>query len=162
MNNTAVLSLGGNQGDREELLSKAIHEVSKENRVLKISSIYLTEAWGSVAFGDFLNQVILIQTELVPYKLLEFAQKIELKLGRKRNQHWGNRTMDIDILYFEDQIISSKDLTLPHPYIQDRRFVLVPLEEIMPDFVHPKLGKTHKELLDSCTDQSKVRLFDVR
>ena len=159
MYNRAILSLGGNQGDRVELLSMAIREISRKNPVIKISSIYETEAWGSVAFGDFLNQVVVIETEFTPNKLLQYLQKIELKLGRERNQHWGNRTMDIDILYYEDKIITSEELTIPHPFIQDRSFVLVPLAEISSDYVHPILGKSSLELLKSCSDSSKVKIF---
>lgn len=159
MFNKAVLSLGGNQGDRMTLLSKALELLSLETEIDKISLVYETQAWGSIAFGDFLNQVVEVRTNFSPQELLLLVQNIEHRLGRERNQHWGNRTMDIDILDFGSQSIISKDLTLPHPFIQERRFILVPLVEILPDWLHPSYGKTSRELLDECVDPCKVTVF---
>lgn len=156
----AVLILGGNQGEREELLDEARKFIGEENRVLLQSQIYETEAWGNVAEGNFLNQVIQISTNHSPLSLLAFIQQIELQLGRERFEKWGNRTMDIDILFWDDEVIRLPELIIPHPFIQDRRFVLLPLCEILPDMVHPVLHKPIHQLLKECEDKSLVRKFE--
>lgn len=156
----AVLILGGNRGDREALLSAAVKAVSAKCTLLQKSKIYETEAWGGVAKGAFLNQVIEIKTSLKAEELLSLIQQVEKDLGRKRAEPWGDRTMDIDILYFGNKIIDTPTLKIPHPYIQDRRFVLLPLAGICPDFVHPVLGKSTLELLDQCVDQCEVRKLE--
>ena len=156
-----VLILGGNLGDREELLNQAIGSISEKNRLIAFSAIYETQAWGSVAHGNFLNQVIQIETQFSPEKLLEKIQQIEKRLGRKRTETWGDRTMDIDILYYGNEVIDTPDLTIPHPFIQERRFVLVPLAEILPDMIHPVLSKSNRKLLEECQDSCEVRIFTV-
>lgn len=155
-----VLILGGNRGDRKELINQAVRFISEKNHLVASSAIYETQAWGNVAKGNFLNQVIQIETSVSPEKLLEQVQEIEKKLGRKRTETWGDRTMDIDILYFEDEVIQTPNLTIPHPFIQDRRFVLVPLTEILPDMIHPTLGKSNRTLLEECQDLCEVEIFD--
>lgn len=154
-----VLILGGNRGDREELIDQAVRFISEENHLVASSAIYETQAWGNVATGNFLNQVIQIETSVSPEKLLEQIQEIEEKLGRKRTETWGDRTMDIDILYFGDEVIHTPNLTIPHPFIQDRRFVLIPLAAILPDMIHPVLGKTNQTLLEECQDPCEVKIF---
>lgn len=154
-----VLILGGNRGDREELINQAVKYISEENSLVAGSAIYETQAWGNVAKGNFLNQVIQIETSLSPEKLLKQIQEIEEKLGRKRTETWGDRTMDIDILYFGDEVINSPNLTIPHRFIQDRRFVLVPLAEILPEMIHPILGKSNRTLLEECQDPCEVEIF---
>jgi 2-amino-4-hydroxy-6-hydroxymethyldihydropteridine diphosphokinase len=109
--------------------------------------------------GNFLNQVVCIQTDLEPSSLLDLIQGIELDLGRTREQHWGDRTIDIDILYFGDQVWNTPTLSIPHPYLAQRRFVLQPLAEILPNKIHPVLGKTSLELLAECTDQGQVSVW---
>lgn len=151
----AVLLIGGNRGDRETLIHSAKTELSKKMSLLAESSIYESEAWGLVAEGDFLNQVLLVSTTLSALELLQYNQTVETKLGRKRSDHWGDRTMDIDILYFGGEIIQTDDLKVPHPFIPDRRFTLMPLAELLPDRTHPN-GLTHLEMLFNCEDKGRV------
>lgn len=152
-----VLIIGGNLGDREQLIEKAKQMLASKSLVLKESSIYSTEAWGGKAQGEFLNQVLLVSTEEEPLKFLSFLQTIERDLGREREIAWGDRTMDIDILYWQNQEIQVPKLIIPHPHLQKRRFVLVPLAEILPQWMHPKLKKNSLELLEACEDESKVK-----
>lgn len=157
MFNEVVLCLGGNRGDREALLSRARVELESHFEVLRFSAIYETSAWGGVAKGDFLNQVAVVMTERSPEEVLHMIQGIERDLGRTRDEHWGDRTMDIDILYFGDQVIDSGRLKIPHPFIAERRFVLAPLAEVCPDKEHPLMEKTSLELLSECGDASEVK-----
>ncbi len=157
METKVVLGIGGNKGDRVSYLSQAIEALSKQVTFISCSQVYESEAWGGVAQnGNFLNQVLLIQTSLEPLELLQVTQEIELALGRTREQHWGDRTIDIDILYFGDLVSNDPRLTIPHPYIPDRRFVLQPLAEILPFQKHPISGKTSLELLAACEDSGQV------
>lgn len=152
----AVLLIGGNKGDRESLLSQAKFQLSSQLEVLAESSIYESEAWGPIATAPFLNQVLIVSTDLSPLKLLDFIQQVEIDLGRKRTDHWGDRTMDIDILYFEDEVIDDKRLKVPHPYIGGRNFTLLPLVDILPHKVHPITGLIHREMLSRCPDKGRV------
>ncbi|MEB2774422.1 2-amino-4-hydroxy-6-hydroxymethyldihydropteridine diphosphokinase [Algoriphagus sp. D3-2-R+10] len=157
----AVLILGGNKGDRITLLKLAVEAVSELGELTLKSKIYETEAWGGVAKGPFLNQVVEIETSHSPFELLAFNQKIETDLGRKREEHWGDRTMDIDIIYFGDSIIDTPELRIPHPFLAERKFVLVPLVEILPDYINPILGKSNRQLLEECENKSEVKEFEV-
>src|SRR5690606_22693622 len=121
------------------------------------SSVYETNAWGNENQPDFLNIVVSVETVLDPYELLEQIHNIELKLGRNRLQHWGQRTIDIDILFYDQMVINIDNLTIPHSFIQDRMFVLEPLNEIFPKFIHPLLKKSVKELYKECKDKLSVR-----
>lgn len=157
METKVVLGIGGNKGDRASYLSQAVEALSKQVTFISCSQVYESEAWGGVAQnGNFLNQVLLVQTNLDPLALLQVTQKIEIELGRTREQHWGDRTIDIDILYFGELVSSDPQLILPHPYISERRFVLQPLAEILPLKKHPVSGKTSVELLAACSDLGKV------
>lgn len=156
-----VLILGGNQGDRLRLIQEAKNKVIQElGRLIQKSSLYETEAWGEVSSGDFLNQVLVLETFLSPEDVLDGVLAIENQLGRKREQKWGDRTMDIDILYYGQEILQTEKLIIPHPWIQARRFVLQPLAEVLPDYSHPVLHQNHIQLLKSCSDVSKVRIFE--
>lgn len=154
-----TLILGGNEGDRLELLRKAVDLIAEFAEVVKFSSIYQSESWGGVAENDFLNQVLVVRTSATPLTFLAQMQSIEIALGRKRETHWGDRTMDIDILYWEDEVIQLPELKIPHPLLDQRRFVLVPLVEVMPDFIHPILKKDQESLIANCEDKSRVELF---
>ncbi len=160
MQTEVVLGIGGNKGDRAAYLKKAIEALSMQVTLVASSQIYETEVWGGVATnGNFLNQVICIQTDLEPISLLKLIQKIELDLGRTREQHWGDRTIDIDILYFGSEVWNTPTLSIPHPYLAQRTFVLLPLVEILPTKIHPVFGKTSLELLAECTDQGQISVW---
>lgn len=159
MQTEVVLSLGGNKGDREKLLFRAIESLNDHFQLLKVSKIYETSAWGGVAKGDFLNQIAVISTELQPENVLEIIQEIEIDLGRTREEPWGDRTMDIDILYFGDSVIHSDRLNIPHPYIDERKFVLIPLAELLPEKIHPITEKNSIEMLADCKDRNEVEVW---
>ena len=126
--------------------------------MIKASSLYKTKAWGYENQPDFINQVLIFKSHLKPNELLKICLAIEKKLGRKRIEgvNWQERGIDIDILFYEKEIIDSIDLKIPHPYLHQRNFVLFPLAEIIPDFIHPLLNKTIDELKKSCEDKLKV------
>lgn len=161
METKVVLGIGGNKGDRASYLSQAVEALSKQVTLISCSQVYESEAWGGVAKnGNFLNQVLLIQTDLDPLALLQITQQIEIDLGRTREEHWGDRTIDIDILYFGELVSHDPQLILPHPYIAERRFVLQPLAEILPIKKHPVSGKTSVELLAACSDLGQVFVWE--
>lgn len=153
------ISLGSNQGDRFHYLQEAIQAIFTEiGSIQKISPVYETASWGFEA-DDFLNAVVLLNTRFSAEQVLKKLLKIENKLGRIRNNKNGyeSRTIDLDILYFNDEIIASKALQVPHPTLQTRRFVLQPLCDIAPDFVHPTLQQTNAKLLESCEDETHIQ-----
>ncbi len=159
MQTTVVLVIGSNKGDREKLLFGALEAIKDRFKLLGLSSIYESEAWGGVAKGKFLNQVALISTEKSPEEILDIIQGIESDLGRTRKEHWGDRTMDIDILYFGNEVIQTERLRVPHPFLEQRRFVLVPLAELIPEKKHPITGKSTLKMLENCSDQSRVAIW---
>ncbi|MCX6249880.1 MAG: 2-amino-4-hydroxy-6-hydroxymethyldihydropteridine diphosphokinase [Bacteroidetes bacterium] len=159
MNSKEVyLLLGSNLGDRHRILEEAKTAIKlRLGRIATCSSIYETGPWGFTAEHLFLNQVIRIETVLNPENLLRTIMDIEEIFGRKRNeQSYESRTLDIDILFYADEIIKSEGLTIPHPLIPDRKFVLIPLAEIAPNLIHPVSGKTINVLLKECEDPLKV------
>ena len=158
MSNGIFLGLGSNIGDRRSNLDNAIRLLELE--IVSTSSLYETEP---VAFSNqpwFINQIIEVKTDLDPLELLSLCQNVENKLGRTRTISKGPRTIDIDLLFYNDAIIESHLLTLPHPGIPNRRFVLIPLDEIASNFVHPVLKRSVSELLKSTMDRSEVRRID--
>ncbi|MCC5938991.1 MAG: 2-amino-4-hydroxy-6-hydroxymethyldihydropteridine diphosphokinase [Lunatimonas sp.] len=151
-----VLLIGGNLGDRYVNICRAEEYLSAELQGVAKSSIYETAAWGGNSQGDFLNRVLLFETSKTPMEVLRFCQSVEQTLGRLRDLKWGNRTMDIDILYYDDEVLELPDLIIPHPFIRQRRFALVPLAELMPGFRHPVLQRTQAELLQDTADKTEV------
>ncbi len=159
MFNEVYLLTGGNLGDRFKLLEQAKSAISEKiGKIKNESSIYETVPWGFKAEQDFLNQVVEVSTKLSPQKVLEFCLEIEDELGRERKSgYYESRTMDIDILFYNDEIVNEPGLIIPHPKLHLRRFTLVPLTEIEPDFVHPVLNKKLTLILEECNDISDVR-----
>jgi 2-amino-4-hydroxy-6-hydroxymethyldihydropteridine diphosphokinase len=157
---TAVfLGLGSNLGDRFSCMNRAVEKLSKitDVRVRRMSSLYETEPWGKPDQPRFLNRVVETDAGLEPEDLWEACRGIEAALGRVRQDPWGPRTMDIDILVFGDRVVQSERLKIPHPFLALRRFVLVPFSEIAPDFVVPGLGKPIQVLLEECPDSGLVK-----
>ena len=160
--NKVYLLTGGNLGDREANLQQARNLIEQSaGTLVAFSHIYETAAWGITDQAAFLNQVLLLQTECNPHDLLKNLLAIEEQMGRKRLVKFGPRIVDIDILFYNNEIIKSENLLIPHPEIQNRRFVLVPLNEIATDFIHPIFNKTIRELLNVCKDPLEVNLFEV-
>lgn len=160
MEHKVFILLGTNLDDRKANLAKAQKLIQERvGNVLAVSGIYETAPWGYIHQPDFLNQVIKIKTDVEPAYLLKILLAIELEMGRKRQIKWGERIIDLDILFYDNAVISVPNLTIPHPGIPSRRFTLVPLHEIAPDFVHPVLKVTITDLLTSCTDPSSVKAF---
>ena len=152
-----VLLLGSNMGDSLACLKTAIHHI--ENRlspIIMASSLYKTAAWGKVNQADFYNQVVAIKSSLTPEEILTITLDIEMQMGRERIEKWAERIIDIDILFYGNEIIDNPNLKVPHPYLHVRRFTLIPLQEILPQFVHPVFNKTIDTLLDNCSDIGKV------
>jgi 2-amino-4-hydroxy-6-hydroxymethyldihydropteridine diphosphokinase len=155
--NKAYLLIGGNMGDRLANLNEAIICINDQaGKIEKESSIYETAAWGMTNQASFLNQALLISTTYSAHQLISILLEIEIKLGRKRDLPLGPRTIDIDIIYFNNEIIDTSDLTVPHPSMFKRNFVLIPMVEIAPNFKHPQLNKTNSALLAECTDECLV------
>jgi 2-amino-4-hydroxy-6-hydroxymethyldihydropteridine diphosphokinase len=160
MINQLFLSLGGNLGNTREIFEGAYPLIEKKlGKISVYSSIYQTEAWGPIPQADFLNQVILVSTTLAPQACLTEMLAIEKEFGRERKERWGPRTLDLDILYYSDVIIAEADLTVPHPRIAERKFILTPLVEIAPLFEDPVLRKSMMSLLENCSDRSQVNRF---
>ena len=151
------LSLGGNLGNTREIFEGAYPLIEKKiGKISVYSSIYQTEAWGPIPQADFLNQVLLVNTSLKAEACLAEMLEIEREFGRERKERWGPRTLDLDILYYGDQVIAESDLSIPHPRIAERKFILTPLAEIAPTFSDPASRKTMVTLLADCTDKSQV------
>ena len=158
---SVVILLGTNLGDRLLNLKKADLEIGQRiGLVLMRSMIYQTKPWGNTEQDDFLNQVLVIDSSKKANEILSALLEIELEMGRKRTKQWEPRIIDLDILYFGDEIIETKDLKIPHPFIQERRFTLVPLAEILPAMIHPVFKQTNYDLLLQTTDHSSVIIYE--
>ncbi len=156
--NTAYLLIGGNLGDRFFYLSEAKKQIEiKCGNIVAQSSIYETAAWGITEQPNFLNQVLVLETMYAPEELLQQLLSIEEKMGRVRNIKLGPRTIDIDILLIDDQIIHTNTLSVPHPALTQRKFALIPLDEVAGDLIHPVEKKSIHQLLLNCTDVLDVQ-----
>ncbi len=162
MKQLAIFLLGSNLGNRLDSLEKAMQFLHSEiGQHETASSIYESAPWGKTDQPGFLNQVIGIRTSIDPFSILKKCLSHEKSAGRIREEQWGPRIIDIDLLYLDDRIIHESNLRVPHPGIPARRFTLIPLCEIYPAMVHPESGKTHLQLLQSCTDRGEVNLFEL-
>ncbi len=153
---------GSNEGDRLNYLDTSVQKIEENiGKISKYSSIYESEPWGFETNLWFLNRVVVVETSLAPEVVLSKLLNIETELGRNRFSDgvYHSRTLDLDILFVGKEIISTANLIVPHPQLQNRRFTLLPLVETSPLFVHPSLNKTMIELLAQCTDKSKVQIF---
>ena len=152
------LGIGGNIGNREDNLELAKLLIEERvGSIFRTSSLYETAAWGVEEQPDFLNQVLEVTTRLSASEVLTTILDIEKQMGRTRTQKWYARSIDIDLLFYGDKIIEEENLIVPHPFIGDRNFVLIPLNELQPNFLHPKHQKTIAELLANCPDTLGVR-----
>jgi 2-amino-4-hydroxy-6-hydroxymethyldihydropteridine diphosphokinase len=152
------LALGTNLGDRRANLRAAVKALPPEVRLLAESPIYETPPWGYAGQPAFLNQVIKAETELGPRALLAYLKRLETELGRMPTFRYGPRQIDLDILFYDDVILNEDGLTIPHPRLPERAFVLVPLADLAPDLQHPVLGKTVQQLLAE-VDRSGIELL---
>jgi len=152
------LLLGSNLGNRNAFLHNAIAHITRDIApVVKESAVYETQSWGKTDLPDYLNQVIMLQTTLPAQDVLQHILKIEIEMGRKREEKWGSRIIDIDILFYGSHIINQPNLIVPHPQLHNRRFTLEPLAMLAPDFIHPVLNKSILELKNSLKDDLIVK-----
>jgi 2-amino-4-hydroxy-6-hydroxymethyldihydropteridine diphosphokinase len=154
-----VIILGGNLGDVPATFKKCQGRFeSRGYELVHISSLYSSPPWGYQSNNAFYNRILAFNTNKNPQEVLEDCLSIENEFGRKRDLHgeYQDRTIDIDILFYGEEIVAQEHLMIPHPRLHERKFCLVPLVEIMPDFVHPGLGKTLRTLLEECIDESKI------
>ena len=160
--NTVYLQLGSNLGKRDQFIFCAAKKISEHiGNISVFSKIYESTPWRVDGQENYLNQIIKVETLLSPSDTLLKAQKIEHDLGRVRIEKWGQRLIDIDIIFFNNEIIETHDLCVPHKHMHERNFVLAPLNEIAPEFVHPKYNKTISELFKQSKDTEKVAVYAV-
>ncbi len=152
------LGIGGNIGNKHDNFNKVYHIIKNElGKIIKSSPVYETPPWGFNAKENFWNQVLIIETNLSPEELLQKVTEIESRFGRVRDiGKYNSREMDIDILYYDDMFMETDNLIIPHPKIHQRKFVLVPLNEIAPDFKHPLFRLTSMQMLENCKDASVI------
>ena len=161
MQKDIFLLTGSNLGDRLENLKGAIELLKKRGVVLcEASSIYETAPWGKEDQPDFLNQLLRVESALSPDGLLRAIHEIESEMGRVRKEKWESRTIDIDIIFYGQRQIDTPGLVVPHPGVPNRRFVLLPLCELVPDFLHPVLELSMEQLLKNCNDPLEAKVFE--
>lgn len=158
--NIVFLQLGSNLGNRESLLQNAITEIeNRVGRVIEKSKVYESTPWRVEGQENYLNQILKVKTELLADDVLVTILDVEKELGRVRLEKWGERLIDIDIIFYNDAIIETPQLCVPHKHMHERMFVLTPLHDIAPDVVHPKYNKTVVELLEQCRDTELVKEY---
>jgi len=155
------LSLGSNLNERYTNLQRAVAELGEVYSITALSPVYASEPWGDTDQPPFLNLCLAAATRQLPHEVLRHIKAIEVALGRQPSRHWGPRAIDIDILFYDTLILSDEELTIPHPYIAERAFVLAPLADIIPDFRHPQTGLTVQEMLDRIDASGVERLIEM-
>jgi len=162
MGHIAYIGIGSNVGDKAQQCKRAIFEILKIGRtkLLAESSLFKTKPIGYTSQDWFVNGVIKIETEMEPLKLLRILKTIELQLGRKQTFRWGPRSIDLDVLFFDDEEVRTKELQIPHPRLHERQFVLIPLVEIDRNLLHPVLKKTVEKLLEELKEDQGVEKLD--
>ena len=160
--NKVCLLIGSNLGDRALNLERCLKSLKNIlGQIESVSFIYETEAWGKTDQPSFFNLALLINTNYNPFEVLEITQRIEKELGRIRKEKWGERIIDIDIIFFNDDIIETESLIIPHPRLADRKFVLAPLLEIIPNYKHPIFNETIISLNRICTDNLNAKRLNI-
>lgn len=158
----AYLLIGGNLGNREQNLNKAVQMIGQyAGTVTRLSAVYETAAWGNIAQPAFLNQAVELETNHPAPVLMDVLLHIEHLMGRQREERYGPRPIDIDILLYDNEVHDSQHLRLPHPELPNRRFALAPLAELVPDYCHPVLQQTISTLLQICTDPLPVEIVEI-
>jgi 2-amino-4-hydroxy-6-hydroxymethyldihydropteridine diphosphokinase len=160
MKHTVYIALGTNLGDRLTNLHTAISSLLPEINVLAESHVYETPPWGYEDQPTFLNMVIKAETNLEPEPLLTYLKQLEVELGREQNFRWGPRLIDLDILFYDDLVINTPPLIIPHPRLYERAFVLVPLVDVAPELIHPVLQRSVSQLLGEVDSQGILRFDD--
>ena len=156
------LHLGSNQGDRKVQLARAIQMIEESiGPVLGSSAMYETDAWGNTDQEDFINIALEVEHYMTPNQLLKTVNKIEDQIGRVRLAKWGPRLIDIDIIFIEDIVVDTERLTIPHKLMHKRNFVLYPMVEIAPEFIHPVINERLSTILEDCEDETKVRRIEL-
>ena len=158
INNTAFIGIGSNRGNRKENCETSVRIIAshKDTAIIKKSSLYETEAWGEESQDNFLNCVAKIKTGKNVFDFFSLLQLTENKIGKQKEDFWGPRNIDIDLLFFGQEIINEPELKVPHTFLHLRRFVIEPLSEIAPDFIHPTINQSIKVRLKNLTDTKKV------
>jgi 2-amino-4-hydroxy-6-hydroxymethyldihydropteridine diphosphokinase len=156
------LSLGSNLNDRYANLQRAITGLQKHFTITAISPVYLTEPWGDTDQPAFLNICVAAATNIPPHDALRLIKALEAEMGREPTRRWGPRLIDIDILFYDKLVLADQELTIPHPRIAERAFVLAPLADIIPDFRHPQTDETIEEMLDRLGTAGVERLFEMQ
>jgi 2-amino-4-hydroxy-6-hydroxymethyldihydropteridine diphosphokinase len=161
LKNNIFLGLGSNIDDRVAYIKTATSFIRScsEIKIVKSSLIYETEPWGIRNQSAFLNRVLMLESSLLPEDLLNFVKDVEVKTGRTQRDKWHEREIDVDILFYDDQVVTSERFSLPHREVQNRKFVLIPMCEIAEDFVHPVFNKSMKTLLKETKDISEVKPY---
>ncbi len=155
------MHLGSNMGNRINYLNNALKLLESElEKALKISSIYETKAWGNTHQADFLNLAAIYETAILPQTILKTIKKLETGIGRKPRENWHEREIDIDIIFYGNKIVKEQNLEIPHAQMHNRKFVLVPLNEICPEYIHPLLNNTVAKLLKQCADNLNVEKWN--
>ncbi|MBW7958228.1 MAG: 2-amino-4-hydroxy-6-hydroxymethyldihydropteridine diphosphokinase [Candidatus Promineofilum sp.] len=155
------LSLGSNLNDRFANLRRAINELQQFVTVTAISPVFATEPWGDTDQPPFLNICVAVAGDLSPHEMLHRIKEVECRMGREKTRHWGPRLIDIDILFYDKLILKDDELTIPHPFMAERAFVLAPLAVIIPDFIHPQTGLSVQEMLEKVDMSGVERLVEM-